>query len=330
MKDEDKTKGQLISELSELRQQLQSDEQRNRTEGLKNILATTMDNLTEGVVISDNDSRIIYVNKALERLIGYSRHELIGKDAGILNGEKDAKSIQQEIISCMQRSERWCRETIQRRKDGSTYLAELEVFPVFQDDGTPVARAAIQRDITRRRQVENALRESEAKYRALMEQIPAITYVAALDEASTTLYISPQVEKLLGFSPADYKADPDIWRRQLVPEDRERVLADVARCHASKEKFVSEYRMIIREGRVLWFHDEAVVIHDETGNPVCLQGAMFDITDRKRAEEALRVSEERFSKAFNASPSPMAISTLNEGRLIEVNESHTRVIGYSR
>lgn len=143
-----------------------------------------------------------------------------------------------------------------------------------------------------RDRMEEALRQSEARYRMLVEQIPAVTYTASLDPTGTTLYVSPQTQTILGFGQADYDLDPDLWRKRLHPEDRERVLEELALCHATHEPFVSEYRMIARDDRVVWFRDEARVVPDETGVPLLLQGVMVDITDQKRTSEALRESEE--------------------------------------
>jgi len=139
-----------------------------------------------------------------------------------------------------------------------------------------------------RKWTEDALRESETKFRTLVEQIPAITYTAALDEASTTLYVSPQIETILGFAPADYKADPDIWRKQLHPDDHDRVLAELHATHTAGSPFCSEYRMFSANGRIVWFHDEAVAVRDATGNPLYLQGVMYDITHQKQAETEVR------------------------------------------
>ncbi|HOV85780.1 MAG TPA: PAS domain S-box protein [Syntrophobacteraceae bacterium] len=142
-----------------------------------------------------------------------------------------------------------------------------------------------------RDRMEDALRQSEAKFRTLVEQIPAITYVASLDSQSTSLYVSPQSQTILGFDEEDYRADPDLWRKRLHPEDRDRVMEELARCHADNELFVSEYRMIAKDDRVVWFRDEARVVRDESGLPLFLQGVMVDITEQKRTSEALRESE---------------------------------------
>lgn len=127
--------------------------------------------------------------------------------------------------------------------------------------------------------------ESEAKYRALVEQIPAVTYLAAVDDASTTLYVSPQIERFIGYRPEEYQADPDIWRERLHPDDYERVMTEVRKAHVNGEPFQSEYRMIARDGSVVWFRDEARIVHNDAGQPIVLQGVMFDITGRKLAED---------------------------------------------
>lgn len=120
-----------------------------------------------------------------------------------------------------------------------------------------------------------------ACYAALLTQIPAITYVAALDPASTTLYISPRVKVVLGFSPADFQTDPDLWRRQLHAADRGRVLRELRTARRRRQAFRSDYRMVARNGRVVWFRDEATVIRGTTGRPLFLQGTMLDVTRQK-------------------------------------------------
>lgn len=149
----------------------------------------------------------------------------------------------------------------------------------------------LKKEAVERKREDKTLRESVEKYRLLVEQIPTVTYIAELDEASTTSHISLHVEKLLGFSQAEWTNDPDIWRKQLHPEDRERVLAEVARSHETDEPFISEYRMLTRDGHVVWFRDEAVKVRDTDGKPLYLHGVMLDITDHKRTEAALKSSE---------------------------------------
>ena len=135
---------------------------------------------------------------------------------------------------------------------------------------------------------EEALREGEAKYRTLVERIPAIIYTAAVDEAKTRLYVSPQVERILGFTQAEYLADSELWRELIHPDDRQRILGESEYFYATSEPFISEYRTFTRDGSVLWFHDEAVILTDAAGKPQYIQGVRMDITERKLAEEKIK------------------------------------------
>ncbi len=160
-------------------------------------------------------------------------------------------------------------------------------YPFADIDGSPLI-LTMGLDIAARKHAEEDLKKSEARYRTLVEQIPVVTYIAALDQYSTTLYTSPQVERVLGFSQADFHADPDTWEKQIHPEDRDRVLAEVARSQATGEPFVSEYRLLSKSGRVVWVRDEAMLVYDPQGKPLFLQGVLSDITERIQAEISVR------------------------------------------
>lgn len=181
---------------------------------------------------------------------------------------------------------------------------------------------------TRLKQSKEALIESEAKFRTLVEGIPAITYTAAIDEYSTTQYVSPQVESILGFTQEEYKEDSNIWDKQLHPDDRERVLKEVAASHQSDIPFVSEYRMLTKNGRIVWFKDEATVVKNETGKPLFLQGVMNDITKQKQAEEALR-KERNFSQSIIDTAQAIILVLNPDGSIAEFNPYMEKLSGYS-
>jgi len=136
-------------------------------------------------------------------------------------------------------------------------------------------------------EAEVRLRQAETSYRTLVARIPVISYIAAPDKASNTIYVSPQIETILGFSPAECMADPALWLKQLHPRDRDRVRANQVHSQSGGEPLSAEFRMLARDGRVVWFRDEAVVVRDAAGQPRYVQGVMFDISERKQAEEAL-------------------------------------------
>ncbi|MFL5768161.1 MAG: EAL domain-containing protein [Actinomycetota bacterium] len=151
-------------------------------------------------------------------------------------------------------------------------------------DALTVAAGALGSAIGRHR-AEEARRDADVRYRALVEQIPAIVYIDVVDESMSTSYVSPQINSLLGVTPEEYIADPDCWYKHLHPEDKERALAEYLRGRDAGESFTFEYRLVSNAGSVVWFRDSAVVVRNEDGTPSFVHGVMLDITERKKAEE---------------------------------------------
>jgi PAS domain S-box-containing protein len=127
----------------------------------------------------------------------------------------------------------------------------------------------------------------EAKYRALVEQIPAVVFMAYLDKGIGEAYVSPQIETALGFSQSEWLEDPVRWYQQIHPDDKMRWSEEAAEMFLSGKPLRSAYRVIARDGRVLWFQCEAKMIRREDGRPWFIHGVGFDITERKGLEEAI-------------------------------------------
>ena len=131
-----------------------------------------------------------------------------------------------------------------------------------------------------------ALREAEAKYRQLVEHVPAISYVAEAGVHGRFLYVSPQVSTILGYRPEDCLTDPHFWWDHLNPEDHPIALMEDQ--WEENRPFQVEYRMRRLDGREVWLRDEAVIVRDPMTGKRLTRGMLIDITDRKRADEALR------------------------------------------
>jgi two-component system cell cycle sensor histidine kinase/response regulator CckA len=131
------------------------------------------------------------------------------------------------------------------------------------------------------------LRKAEVKFRSLVEQLPAITYVTELTGARRLTYVSPQVERILGYSSAQWIAD-GFWSSRLHDEDRSRVLRELQN---STGRFAAEYRLLANDGRVVWVSDEVVVVTNEEGQPLYRQGILVDLTSRRQLEEQFRQSQ---------------------------------------
>jgi PAS domain S-box-containing protein len=134
------------------------------------------------------------------------------------------------------------------------------------------------------------LRAAEDRFRTLVERLPAITYVAELGASGRWHYVSPQIRSILGYSPEEWLSDPWNWINRIYHEDREIAFAAERQFQETKQVFHAEYRMVARDGRLLWFRDEGVMLPgDKSG--MLMQGVLYDITDQKRLEDQLRHSQ---------------------------------------
>jgi len=241
--------------------------------------------------------------------------------------EKDVRTFQEtpSIARAMGR----LRTVYGLRANGEEFPLEVTISQI--QIGTKKAFTAILRDITERIRAEETLREAELKYRTLVEQIPnVITYTDSIDSMTSTLYVSPQIQDILGYSPSEWMALPNGWSGQLHPDDHDRTVAENERHHATGEPFRQEYRLLAKDGRIVWIRDEAVIVRDEAGRGRYSHGIMIDITELRRADQALRESEERFATAFRSSPTPIAITRLADGKISDVNEAFCQLFGFSR
>jgi PAS domain S-box-containing protein len=133
-----------------------------------------------------------------------------------------------------------------------------------------------------------ALPDTEARYHILVEQIPAVVFMAFLDKGVGEAYVSPHIEETLGFTREEWLNNPIRWYQQIHPDDKNRWCTEAARLFLFGEDLRSVYRVIARDGHVVWFHCEARMVHDSDGHPWFLHGVGFDITELKDAEEALK------------------------------------------
>jgi PAS domain S-box-containing protein len=244
----------------------------------------------DAVVIVNRAGRIICVNEHVGLLFGYRHDELLGQAIELLVPERfrdkhvayrDGYFAEPHV-----RSMGVNLELFGRRKDGREVPVEISLSPLRT--GKDLFVFSTIRDMSERRRAEARLRRLEARYRTLVEGIPAVTFLAALDEGVNELYVSPQIETLLGFSQEEWLENPVLWYTQLHPDDHERWHKEFARTVATGEPFRSVYRFRARDGQVVWVHGEAKLVRDDDGRPLFLQGMAFDITAIKQAEEELK------------------------------------------
>jgi PAS domain S-box-containing protein len=299
----------------------------------KRYLESLLEISPTAIVTLDLERRVTSWNLAAEELFGYTAAEATGRKLeDLVARQEDMQAEAAAYYEQLGRGQRFHAVTRRMRKDGTVVDVDLFAVPVTVEDELS-GHVVIYYDIS-------ALKQAEKRYRDLIEQLPLVTYI---DEPAVapSIYISPQIEGLLGYSAEEWLADPDLFVNLLHPDDRERVLVDHDRVFAAGESSWSfEYRLIARDGRTVWLRDDAVVVRDEEGTALYVQGFLMDVTKRKETEEALRKSEERFRAMFEDAPIGVAWGPLEESAarpisgaagsgLYTRNRAYMEMLGYT-
>ena len=286
----------------------------------------------------DEASSNIYMSPQLEAILGYTAEEWAADPdffRKVLHPD-DHDWVIAEQLRTKEAGEPFRAEYRMITRDGRVRWFLDETHAIADRADRPGYRYGYLVDITDRKGLEEALREAEERYRQLVEKLPLAIYVDRLDELSSNIYTSPHVEGMFGYPAERWQTEADFFVRALHPDDRERVLDDHARTRTTGCPLCTEYRLIAADGRVIWIRDEGLVVRDERGKPLVLQGFLLDITERKMAEEALRDSEAELSrqKAYYQELlelSPVAIVTLDMDELVlSWNPAAEKLFGFEQ
>ena len=289
----------FVSQFQDITQRKRAEEALKESEERFRAL---VQNASDMVVLTDVDGTISYVSPAVEQVLGRSPEELAGKDGFDIIHPEDVPRARQFFTDVV--SQPGVTSSVElrlRHADGSWRHIESRGTNLVE---VPAVGGIVlnSRDVTRRKEAETRLREAEARYRSLVEQIPAGVYIQEVEHDGAIAYISPRIEDILGYSPQEYVENPGLWIETTYPEDREKVLAEGAITDETGEPFMVEFRKVTRDGHVRWIRDEAILVRDAEGNPLHWQGIFFDITGRKEAEESLRESKRRLSALLSNAP----------------------------
>ena len=168
----------------------------------------------------------------------------------------------------------------------------------------------------------------EAKYRALLEQVPAVVFMAYLDRGISEAYVSPQIEAALGYSRNEWLEDPVRWYQHIHPDDKQRWSLEAAEMFLSGKPLRSAYRVIARDGRTIWFHCDAKMMRRANGEPWFIHGVAFDISDLKRSEGELQ-DERNVVSAILDTVGALVVVLDQEGCIIRFNRASELTTGYS-
>ncbi len=239
------------------------------------------ENAQDAIYVHDLEGRYISVNRAAEEIVGYTRDEILGKNFADFIAPEYVEQIRANMKKKLEGQGLTAYEVELRAKDGRNVPVEVSTRLIYEN-GIAVGVQGMARDITERKRAEAALQESEARYRLLVETLPAIIYHVDANPPYSPLYISANVLSL-GYSIEEWYGIPDLWVSSLHPDDRQRVLQETEIAMGAGVETEYEYRVIARDGSVIWLHDRGHLVTDSTGKRTW-QGVMLDITEHKRAE----------------------------------------------
>src|ERR687898_1389574 len=278
-----------------------------------------------------------YMSPQLEAILGYTAEEWTADPdlfSKVLHPD-DRDWVLAEQRRTEEAGEPFRAEYRMTSRDGRVRWFRDEAHEVAGREGEPAYHYGYLLEITDRKELEEAVRAAEERYRALVEQLPLAIYVDRLDELSSNVYTSPQIERMIGYTAEQWAAEDDLFVRLLHPADRDRVLRDHERTRTTGAPLRTEYRLVTADGRVVWVRDEAVVVRSRDGDEPLLQGFMVDVTERKTAEQALLDSQAELArqKAYYQELhrlSPVAIVTLDiDNRVLSWNPAAERLFGYA-
>lgn len=252
-----------------------------------------IENSSDAITLIDVHGVVVYDSPSAPGMLGYGPEDWIGKEMFALIHADDLSKIKSQLqdVGKMPLGGHVYSTFRVRHQKGHWLWIEAIATNLLSEPSVGAIVVNYQ-DITARKHSESALRKAEIKYRNLVELLPVVIYTAELGSQGKWSYVSPQIERLLGYSVEEWMADPGLWYQQTHPDDRDQQVALELQAHEKDELFETEYRMLARDGREVWVRDSGKVWHFQQSGAPIIQGLLVDITDRKQAEFELQRRQE--------------------------------------
>ena len=263
--------------------------ERKAAEQRLRLLEASVSASLDGITISDahiEDLPLVYVSPGFERMTGYMAHEALGRNCRFLQNDDNDQPALATIRKALSTGTQ-CRVVLRNyRKDGTLFWNELTIYPLHDTMGRLAHYVGIQRDITERKQVEEALRQSQERYTLAVSAGNVGVWDWNLD--TNEIYVDPILKQILGYEDHEIKNELDAWGGLVHPDDQEKVMAAAAaHLEGSAPVYEVEHRMMHRNGSVRWFVACGTAMRDAEGKPIRIVGTDTDVTERKQAAQEL-------------------------------------------
>jgi len=293
-----------------------------KSQEMMEFLSSIPEQVADPILVTTRDYKIIFANKAVEKLYGYKRNELIGKKVGILSAAPVSKKFLKQVDTFGFHGKSWLSTNLNKRKDGSTFTCEFQVSPLKSKDGEINFLVTVLRDISPRKKTEDDLFQAIAHKRALIDNIPHMAWVK--DREGRFLAVNKAFAKSCGYAIKEIlgKTDLDVWPKMLADKYR---ADDFEVMRTRKKKYVEE--PISETTGTKWFETFKSPVLDNKGRVIGTTGLARDITERKSAEESLRASEGKF-RALTENISDITLVIDSEGMIKYVSPTIHKLYGY--
>ena len=305
-----------VRELEKIEVECKQSEEalQKKIQRVRDLAETTSDWIWE----IDLKGRYTYSNHKVTGLLGYEPEEVIGKtpfDLMPIDESRRVSDLFHAFLSSQSPFESI--ENVNIHKNGSRVVLETSGIPIFDNEGRLSGYRGIDRDITHRKIVEENLRNSEVKHKALVRNIPGMVYRANPDWSAEI--ISGSVD-ICGFTEKELNTKEKNWLSIIHNADIKKVFEEGSMLSKAQKHLVQRYRIITKKGDIRWVEDRKTSVFSEKGDLMGIDGIVFDIEKQKRAEEALQASNERFLMVLNSLDATIYVSDLATDEILFVNK----------